>query len=290
MFENFLEIIEIYPFIGYIFLFTIAATVGSFLNVVIYRYPLMINYEYAEIIKENSTQYSKEVSDLLEKGKGLSLSFPSSHCFSCSNKIRWYHNIPIFSYLILSGKCFNCKEKYSSRYFFIELFHTIGWLSLFYYYGATTEFLVFSIVFSLVLTMSMIDFDHKILPDGLVFSLYALGLLYSTTENSILSPEQAIVNSIIGFLICDSFISLYSKLRGKLMMGFGDIKLIAATLTFIPVINVVMGVLIASVLGIFYYIAIKALNKLDSDNSIPFGPFICFGFFIQIILIYQKLF
>lgn len=288
--EDFLSLIEVYPLFGYIFLFVMSATVGSFLNVVIYRYPLMIQYEYAEIIRDNSDSFSKDVSDILVKGKGLSLSLPSSHCFSCSEKISWYHNIPIFSYIFLGGKCFNCKEKYSSRYFYIELFHTISWLSLFYYYGVSIEFVVFSIVFSLILTMSMIDFDHKILPDGLVFSLYGLGLLYSTTSNSLINPDEAIFNSIIGFLICHSFISIYSKIRGKLMMGFGDIKLITATLAFIPVISVVMGVLIASGLGIFYYLVIKGLNKLDSDKSIPFGPFICFGFFIQIILFNQRLF
>lgn len=290
MFHDFLVIIEAYPLFGYVFLFAIAATVGSFLNVVIYRYPIMIEYDYAEIIRDNSNSLSSNVSEILEKGKGLSFSFPSSHCFSCSKKIKWYHNIPIFSYLLLGGKCFNCKEKYSIRYFYIELIHTLGWLSLFYCYGATIEFIVFSIVFTLILTMSMIDFDHKILPDGLVFSLYGLGLIYSTTSSSLISPEDAIINSIFGFLVCHSFISLYSKIRGKLMMGFGDIKLIAATLTFIPLISVVMGVLTASGLGILYYASLKLLNKLDEDKSIPFGPFICFGFFIQLLMFNQNLF
>lgn len=289
MFEDFLSLIKIYPFFGYIFLFVIASAIGSFLNVVIYRYPLMIQYDYAEIIRDNSTSFSKEVSDILEKGKNLNLSFPSSHCFNCNNKIKWYHNMPIFSYLILKGKCFNCKEKYSSRYFYIELLHTITWLALFYNFGITIEFLVFSIVFSLILTMSMIDFDHKILPDGLVFSLYGLGLLYSTTDNSFINSETAIFNSIIGFLVCHSFISIYSKIRGKLMMGFGDIKLIAAILAFIPVINVVFAILIASLLGIIYYIAINLLKRLDEDNYIAFGPFICLGFFIQVLSFNIKL-
>lgn len=284
MIDNFLNIIEIYPLIGYIFIFLIASVIGSFLNVVIYRYPIMIQYEYAEIIKENSTNYSKEVEEILKKGKGLNFSFPSSHCFHCKEKIKWYNNIPILSYLLLKGKCFNCKNKYSSRYFFIELIHSIILVLLFYKFGISITFLITSITFSLLLTMSMIDLDHKILPDGLVFSLMGLGLLYSTTQNALVNSESAILQSIIGFLIFHTFISIYSKIRGKLMMGFGDIKLITAILTFIPFINVIYGLLIASLSGILFYICLKVFNKLDEDKTMPFGPFISLGFFIQFIL------
>ncbi len=284
MIGNLLDIIEIYPLVGYIFIFFLAAVIGSFLNVVIYRYPIMIKYEYAEIIKENSTNYSKEVEEILEKGNGLNFSFPSSHCFHCKEKIKWYNNVPILSYLLLKGKCFNCKEKYSSRYFFIELIHSISWVLLFYKFGTSITFLITAISFSLLLTMSMIDLDHKILPDGLVFSLMGLGLLYSTTKSAIIDSESAILQSIIGFLICHTFISVYSKIRGKLMMGFGDIKLITAILTFIPFINVIYGFLIASLSGILFYIFLKVFNKLDEDKTMPFGPFISLGFFIQFIL------
>ncbi len=284
MIGNLLDIIEIYPLVGYIFIFFLAAVIGSFLNVVIYRYPIMIQYEYAEIIKENSTNYSKEVEEILEKGNGLNFSFPSSHCFHCKEKIKWYNNVPILSYLLLKGKCFNCKEKYSSRYFFIELIHSISWVLLFYKFGTSITFLITAISFSLLLTMSMIDLDHKILPDGLVFSLMGLGLLYSTTKSAIIDSESAILQSIIGFLICHTFISVYSKIRGKLMMGFGDIKLITAILTFIPFINVIYGFLIASLSGILFYIFLKVFNKLDEDKTMPFGPFISLGFFIQFIL------
>ncbi len=283
MINNFLDIIEIYPLIGYIFIFFLASVIGSFLNVVIYRYPIMIQYEYAEIIKENSNSYSKEVEEILNKGKGLNFSFPSSHCFHCKEKIKWYNNIPILSYILLKGKCFNCKEKYSSRYLLIELIHSIGWLLLFYQFGASITFIITAISFSLLLIMSMIDFDHKILPDGLVFSLMGLGLIYSTTQSSMISSETAIIQSIIGFLIFHTFISIYSKIRGKLMMGFGDIKLITAILTFIPFINVIFGLLIASLSGIVFYIILKVFNKLDEDKTMPFGPFISLGFFIQFI-------
>ena len=285
MIEDFFNVIEMYPLMGYIFVFLFSAIIGSFLNVVIYRYPIMIQYEYAEIIKENATNLSKEVLEVLEKGKNMSFSLPSSHCFNCKENIKWYNNIPLLSYIILGGKCFNCKVSYSARYFFVELFHVIAWLFLFYVFGMSINFIVYSIAFSLLLSMSMIDLDHKILPDGLVFSLYALGLISSTFDNSLISPNQAIINSIIGFIICHSFILIYSKIRGKLMMGFGDIKLIAAILTFIPIINVVYGLFIGSILGIFYFVACKLLNKLDEDQYIAFGPFICLGFFSQLVML-----
>jgi leader peptidase (prepilin peptidase)/N-methyltransferase len=283
MFEDLFNVIEMYPLMGYILVFFFSAIIGSFLNVVIYRYPIMIQYEYAEIIRDNANNLSNEVLDVLERGKGMSLSLPSSHCFNCKQKIKWYNNIPLLSYLILGGKCFNCKVSYSARYFFVELSHVFAWLFLFYVFGLSLNFIVYAIAASLLLSMSMIDLDHKILPDGLVFSLYGLGLISSTFDNALVSPNEAILSSIIGFLICHSFISIYSKIRGKLMMGFGDVKLITAILTFIPIINVVYGLLIGSILGILYFVVCKVFNKLDKDQYIAFGPFICLGFFIQIV-------
>lgn len=282
------NIIEMYPLIGYIFVFVLSAIVGSFLNVVIYRYPIMIQYDYAEIIRDNSNDLSKDVLEVLERGKGMSLSLPRSHCFECKKQISWFNNIPLFSYLILKGKCSNCKVSYSSRYFFIELIHVLGWLGLFAILGVSINFVVFAIVFSLILTMSMIDVDHKILPDGLVFSLYGLGLLFSISEKSLISPEDAIFNSIVGFIVCHTFTSLYSKIRGQLMVGFGDIKLVTAMLAFIPVMNVVMSVLIACLLGIVFFIVMKIAKKMEKTDYMAFGQFICLGFFIQIIFLILK--
>ena len=279
------NLIDYYPEVVFMIIFILGATVGSFLNVVIYRTPIMIEFEYAEMIKANSDTVYQNVEDAYTKGNGMTLSLPRSRCSCCGKTIPWYHNIPIISYFVLRGKCFNCKEIYSSRYVIIEIINMMAWVSLFYFFGATLTFAMLAILFSLLLSMSMIDFDHKILPDNLVFITACLGLLYSTTETSLITPTEAIYHSIIAFSIAHVFISVYSKIRGKLMMGFGDIKLIGALTPFIGIYLLNQAILIACVSGILYYIGLMILKKRDEDRTFAFGPFICLGFYGT--LIYQ---
>lgn len=277
------EILKVYPFVGYIFIGFLAAIVGSFLNVVIYRIPIMLDFEMAEMIKENSIKVKDNVESALKLGSGMSLSLPSSRCSSCSKNIPWYHNIPVLSYFLLKGKCYNCKESYSSRYVLVEIVNTFSWIILYHIFGATLTFAVLAILTSLIISMSLIDFDHKILPDSLVFTTYALGLLFSTTENALLNSNEAIIQSIGAFVISKLFIDFYSKIRGQLMMGFGDIKIIAAFTAYIGIFSLLYALIIASVAGIIYYLFIRYFNKLDEDNTFAFGPFICLGCYSMFI-------
>lgn len=281
--QMFFDFIELYPLAGFLFVVFLGAIVGSFLNVVIYRLPVMIDFELAEMVKENSEVVKPYVHDAYRKGLNLTLSLPRSRCGSCDTMIPWYHNIPMFSYLILKGKCFNCKTAFSSRYFIVELIHTVAWSLLYYKFGATIDFTVTAILFSLILCMTYIDFDHKILPDGLVFSTYALGLLFSTTTHGLIDSSNAILMSIGSFVIFKLFIDGYSKLRGKTMMGFGDIKLIAAFTTFIGLYNLLYAMIIACAIGIIYYLYIMLSKKVDEDKTFAFGPFICIGCYSMLI-------
>ncbi len=286
MLQNFIDTLQqlfvvflSFDILVYITIILLGAIIGSFLNVVIYRTPIMIEFEYADMIKANSDSVHSHVEDAYMKGNGLTLSLPRSRCSCCGKQIPWYHNIPILSYFILQGKCYNCRESFSFRYPLIEIIHTLSWVGLFYIFGATLTFLVTAILFSLILSMSMIDFDHKILPDNLVFLTACLGLLFSTTEYSLINTETAIYHSLIAFFCSHIFISTYSKLRGQLMMGFGDIKLIGALTLFIGLNNFLYALIIACLVGIIYYIIILFSKKLDEDKTFAFGPFICIGFY-----------
>lgn len=282
---NIHQISEFYPFVLYLIILIFGAAVGSFLNVVIYRTPIMIDFEYAEIIKANSDSVHPHVDDSYNKGNGMSLSLPRSRCSCCGKMIPWYHNIPILSYFILRGKCFHCKTGYSSRYVVIEIVNALSWVGLFYLFGITITFVVLAALFSLLLALTMIDFDHKILPDNLVFLTGLLGLLFSTTGSGLLNPTEAIYQSIIAYFVTNIFIGVYSKLRGMTMMGFGDIKLIGVLTLFIGLSLTLNALIIACVSGIVYYIALKLTKKLDEDNTFAFGPFICLGYFT--VLTYQ---
>jgi len=281
--DNLNQIYDVYPFVLYLIVLLFGAAVGSFLNVVIYRIPMMINFEYAEIIKENSDSVYQHVEDAYNQGNGMSLSLPRSRCSSCNKTIPWYHNIPILSYFILRGKCFNCKSPYSARYAVIEIVNALAWVGLFHIFGLTVTFVVLAILISLLISLSMIDFDHKILPDNLVFFTGVLGLLFSTTSLGLLTPTEAIYQSISVYFGTNIFISLYSKLRGRTMMGFGDIKLIGVLTVFAGWSLAVNALFMASLLGIAYFLVLKLIKKLDEDKTFAFGPFICFGYFTMLV-------
>lgn len=282
--ETVLDILKVYPILGYIFVGFLAAIVGSFLNVVIYRIPIMLDFEMAEMIKENSIQVKDNVESAFNLGSGMSLSLPRSRCSSCKKNIPWYYNIPILSYFLLKGKCYNCKDTYSSRYVLVEILNTASWIALYYVFGATLTFAVLALLISLIISMSLIDFDHKILPDSLVFMTYAIGLLFATTGYALINANEAIIQSISAFVVCKLFIDFYSKIRGQLMMGFGDIKIIAAFTAYIGLFNLLYALIIASIAGILYYVIIRLLNKLDEDNTFAFGPFICLGCYSMLLI------
>jgi leader peptidase (prepilin peptidase)/N-methyltransferase len=129
----------------------------------------------------------------------------------------------------------------------------------------------------------MIDFDHKILPDNLVFLTGVLGLLFSTTSSSLLSPTEAIYQSLIAFFGANIFIGAYSKLRGMTMMGFGDIKLIGVLTLFIGLPLTLNALMIACISGIVYYVLLKFSKTLDADKTFAFGPFLCLGYFVMLV-------
>lgn len=281
--DNLHQINEVYPFVIYLSVLLFGAAVGSFLNVVIYRTPIMIDFEYAEIIKANSDSVHPAVEESYTKGNGMSLSLPRSRCSCCGKMIPWYHNIPILSYFILRGKCFSCKEGYSARYVVIEIINTVAWGALFYVFGLSITFVVMAALTSLLIALTMIDFDHKILPDNLVFLTGVLGLLFSTTGSGLLSPNEAIYQSVIAFFAANTFIGIYSKIRGMTMMGFGDIKLIGVLTLFTGLSLTLNALMIACISGIVYYVLLKLTKKLDVDKTFAFGPFLCLGYFVMLI-------
>lgn len=263
------------------FIFLIGITVGSFLNVVIHRLPMMIEYDLAEIINDNSIQPTDDVKDVLNNK--VSLSLPRSHCFNCKHEIPFYHNIPILSYFILKGKCSNCNKKFSSRYMFIELFTGLAFSALFYIFGPTTEFLAYSTLVSLLIAGSFIDIDNLIIPDSITVLIVGTGLFYSLSKASILSPTDSILGVILPIIPFYLFYCLYSAIRGKGKFGFGDIKFIAAIGAWAGVQGALTSVMIAPFLGIIFYIIMAIIGKVDKHKPIPFIPFMSIGMILSII-------
>jgi len=223
-----------------IFIFIFGIIIGSFLNVVIYRIP-----------------------------KGESIVFPASKCQSCQTPLKWYHNIPIFSWLFLRGKCNFCSEKISVQYPLIELATGVIALSLFYKLGLVWQLPILFAVFSLLLALVMIDFKYMEVPDNLNLLALALAVI---TPTFLASLQDALL-AVGGMTLLRYYLSFFIN---KEAMGEGDI-IVAGT----------MGALLGfpAFLYALFIAAIVALipSLLAKETQIPFVPFLIIGTFIAYI-------
>ena len=240
--------------------------VGSFLNVVIHRLPLMLErgweLESAELLGVPA-----------EPQEALTLSKPRSRCPSCGHAIAWYENIPVLSFLWLRGRCSACKTRISPRYPLVEvltgvLFAAVGWR-----FGATPVALLWCAFVAVLLALAAIDWDTTLLPDSLTLPMLWAGLVASVLGWTIPLPT-AVWGAVAGYLSLWSVYWLFKLTTGKEGMGFGDFKLLAALgawLGWQMVLPIVLG---ASVIGAFVGIAMKMSSALREGRYVPFGPFL----------------
>ncbi len=228
--------------------------IGSFLNVLIYRLP---------------------------RKKGLVLE--RSICPHCSTQLRWYHNVPVLSYLALRGKCAFCHKSISPRYPLVELLNAVGYVYFFLGSGPTLGFMVGAFLTSALLVVFFIDLDFQIIPDVITLPGIALGLLVSFLPNGI-----GIVQSIIGVLVGGGSLYLIAMLGDWLFkkesMGGGDIKLTAMLGAFLGWQKVVFIFIGSAAIGLVVSVVILAFSKaLREHRMIPFGPFLATAAVIAII-------
>ncbi len=242
--------------------------VGSFLNVVIYRMPVMMEREWK---KECRLLLDPEAET--EKQERFNLIVPASRCPKCKRGIRPWENIPVISYLLLRGKCAGCKNPISIRYPIIELASgLLALLSAIVYGPGITSFLV-CILCWMLLVMTMIDIDHQLLPDNLTLPLMWLGLL-ANTSGLFTTLEDAVFGAMAGYLSLWSVYWLFKLVTGKEGMGYGDFKLLAALgawmgWQFLPLI-----ILLSSLVGAILGIAMTVIRGRDKNIPIPFGPYL----------------
>jgi leader peptidase (prepilin peptidase)/N-methyltransferase len=205
--------------------------------------------------------------------KGENIVLPASHCDSCGKALKWYHNIPLLSCLVLRAKCAFCKKSFGWRHFWVELIMASLFLSVVSTFGfswLSLEYLIF--VFGLVV-ISFIDFDHRIIPDSFSLGGIVVGLI-----GAYLNPQREFMDAFWGFLVGGGFLFAiayaYLLLRKVEGMGGGDIKLlgwIGAVLGFKSIFFVVF---VSSILGSIVGIAIMIKSKDGLKSSLPFGPYL----------------
>ena len=212
--------------------------------------------------------------------QGISIVKPNSFCPACKKPIVWYENIPLVSYILLKGKCSNCRKPISIRYFLVELITGLLFLYLFAQNQLSLSFLFYAYFFSVLIAISGIDFEHQVIPDILSMPGILIGLIFHLTQGSFLP-------SLIGAAFGGGLILLIRTLGGwvykKEVMGLGDVYLTAMIGAFVgfPIIipAIFIGALIGAVLGIVYVIS----TRQSRESPIPFGPFLSLGGMIVII-------
>ncbi len=260
--------------------------VGSFLNVVIYRVPVMLQRDWrqqcCEFLELDEKEFSKD--DPTAKYKTFNLVKPDSHCPQCNAPVRAWQNIPILSYVLLRGKCAGCQKPISMRYPIIEL--VTGLLSgvVAWQFGATWLALAFLLLTWSLISLTMIDFDHQLLPDNITLPLLWLGLLVNALlPGTTVSAADSVLGAIIGYMSLWSLYWVFKMLTGKEGMGYGDFKLLAALGAWMGWQSLLLIVILSSLVGAIVGIALLLFRGRDRNIPIPFGPYLAGAGFIAML-------
>jgi len=261
-------------FIAVVFAF--ALLIGSFLNVVIHRLPLMMLREWRDQCEEISSAPATELPE-----EPFNIVLPRSRCPACGKGITALQNIPVVSYLLLGAKCANCKQKISARYPLIEMLTAILAAACAWRFGFGWEALMAVVLSFVLVSISMIDFDHQIIPDSIVIPLVWIGLAMSLlhpiagAETLFVSPHDSIVGAIAGYLSLWCVYQLFKLATGKEGMGYGDFKLLAVLGAWLgPWPALPLIIMLSAVVGAVTGVAMIVFRGRDRQLPIPFGPYL----------------
>lgn len=235
--------------------FIYGATIGSFINVLIYRLP-----------------------------RNLDLVFKRSSCSNCGYKLQAKDLVPLLSFIFLRGRCSSCKTRFSFRYFFVELIvglfamwifpSTLDLISILY-------FLFYFLVFCILLTHFFIDLDFKILPDSLNIILLILMLIFSIIN---FGYTHWLIGGVLGFTFTLLVTWIFYKIKGQIGLGGGDIKLFGILGIYLGPQMILKTIFVSCFLGAIVGLSLIALKKLDKNDPIAFGPYIIIVAIVQIFL------
>ena len=249
-------------FVDSFIIFILGTIIGSFLNVVDFRY-----------------------------NTGLSFVTGKSKCFSCGKHLHWYELLPLFSFLILGGRCLNCNSKISKQYFTVELITGIVFLALLFKFGLTPILALYLLIASILIVMSVYDFKHKIIPDGMVVVFIALSIIAFVINNPIGQIFNLPVSmDLLAAPILFAFFAFFWLVsRGK-WMGFGDAKLAIGVGFLLGFSGGVFAIMLAFWIGAIVSLFLIFLQKihigkfhLSMKSEIPFAPFIILAVFVQLL-------
>ncbi len=266
----------------------VSLCVGSFLNVVIYRLPLMMQREWqseCRLLLESELKSNKANtnepfnSDL---NSTFNLVKPNSTCPKCKTAIKAWQNIPVVSWLFLKGKCASCSNPISARYPIVEAITALLSLVVAYSFGATEQALLYIAITWALVALTFIDIDHMLLPDQITLPLVWLALIAAVFGYTV-TPADAIIGAACGYLSLWSVFWLFKLLTGKEGMGYGDFKLLAVFGALLGWQSLLTIILLSSVVGAIIGIALLTIQGKDKATPIPFGPYLAIAGWITML-------
>jgi len=263
------------PGLLYCTTFILGLLIGSFLNVVIFRLPKILEQDW-------KGQCAALLDQAIPETEKITLSTPNSTCPHCQHQIKPWENIPVLSYLFLRGRCSQCKKRISIRYPIIEIVCAILSVAVILKFGLSYEGLAALFLTWTLIALTMIDADTQLLPDNITLPLLWAGLILAAFDVFV-SLESALWGAVFGYLSLWSVYQLFKLLTGKEGMGFGDFKLLAALGAWLGWQQLPIVILLSSVVGAIIGIAIILVMGRDKNIPIPFGPYLAIAGWISLI-------
>ncbi|MBS0350995.1 MAG: prepilin peptidase [Proteobacteria bacterium] len=259
----------------YFYLFIVGLLFGSFLNVAIFRYPAMLK-----------RKWRSECTDFLdlpvEPTTTYNLALPHSHCRQCNQPLKFWHNIPIISYLSLRGKCYFCRHAISLQYPLIELLTALITVLIVWKWGWAWQSAAIWLMCCGLITLACIDWRDQILPDTLTLSLLWLGLMVNR-YSMITSLNEAVLGAITGYSILWIVAHVFMLIRKKPGMGHGDFKMLAMLGAWLGVIPLFYVLLAAILLSLFFNLSLLLFKKINFAQTLPFGPWLAISGGVMLI-------
>ena len=279
MLENIIVTLQSSPWLFYSSVLFLGLCVGSFLNVVAYRLPLMMERDWKLECHEFLQLEPPELKDRL---LSFNLATPASACPACGHRIRLWENIPVISYIFLKAKCSSCGTRISMQYPAVELITGLTSLLAANVYGVTIQTAAALFLTWVLIALTLIDLKKQLLPDNITLPLLWLGILLSLFD-VFTDLNASVIGAMAGYLILWSVYHIFKLLTKKEGMGFGDFKLLGALGAWVGYSYLPQIILVSSIVGSVAGISMLLIGKTKQQQPIPFGPYLAVAGWIALL-------
>ena len=273
---------EQFPVLYLVTLALLGLLVGSFLNVVIHRLPIMMERSWQQEYRDYFDESSSDEEQSTAAPERFNLMVPRSACPHCGHAIAVLENIPILSWLMLRGRCRGCQARISARYPLVELCTGLATLAIAWHFPLGWPLLGALLLTWTLIALTFIDLDKMLLPDQLTLPLLWLGLLLNISGHFV-SLQDAVLGAMFGYLVLWSLYWSFKLLTGKEGMGYGDFKLLAALGAWLGWQALPLILILSSLVGAIVGITLLLLRRHQQGNPIPFGPYLAMAGWIALL-------